>query len=88
MRVRPAPATHFAEMRDATGVVLDLGNRNYLHLNASGALLWQVLEGGTTLAALSTVLQEHYGISANAADADARAWIDDMVGRGAVVIDD
>ena len=88
MRYRPAPATHFAAMRDETGVVLDLGERQYLHLNGSGASLWSVLENGASLEELAEALCERYGIEQNIARRDAERWIDEMLARGAVVADE
>ncbi|MEL6543357.1 MAG: PqqD family protein [Myxococcota bacterium] len=88
MRYRPAPATHFASMRDETGVVLDLGQRQYLHLNGSGALLWSVLENGASLEELAEALRERYGIEQSVAHQDAECWIDEMLARGAAVVDE
>lgn len=87
MKYRPAPATHFAEMRDSTCVVLDLEHRNYLHLNPSGAILWRALQGGASLEKLAQALVDAFDIEPESARRDTSAWLEDMIGRGAVVDD-
>lgn len=34
----------FTEIEDGTGVLLDLGTKMYFSLNATAALVWQILE--------------------------------------------
>ncbi len=87
MRYVRAPATHFAQMRDATGVVLDLERRNYLHLNASGAVLWEALADGVTIDELAEALASSFSIDRQQARRDALAWVEDMLTRGALIAD-
>ncbi|MEM6731374.1 MAG: PqqD family protein [Myxococcota bacterium] len=87
-RYRPASGTHFAAMEDGTGVVLDLESKSYLHLNASGTLLWQTLKDGGTLEELAHVLADRYALDMEPALRDAQHWVDELVSRKVIVCDD
>ena len=72
------------EWRAVDGEVfaLDLESSVYLGANDSGALLWEKLDSGTTVAELSRSLVDTYGIAPDVADADVRAFLSAMAAHG------
>lgn len=70
---------------DGEIVVLDLAAANYLHLNGSAALLWRGLAEGHEPRELARTLQAAYGIDREVADADVRAFLDELQQRGLLV---
>lgn len=56
-------------------VVLDLQSSNYLSLNATGSVLWQMLEGGATTEQLATALAEEFAIDRATAAADVEGFV-------------
>jgi hypothetical protein len=60
---------------DGEIVALDEDAAVYLAANSAGALLWRALAHGATRAALSQVLVDSYGISAERAEADTDAFL-------------
>ena len=66
---------------DGSVVVLDLRTSVYLSLNASAAVLWRLLAEGSDRAALAGELVARYGISADQAERDVAAFVDDLRAR-------
>jgi hypothetical protein len=56
-------------------VALDLSSFEYLHLNRTGAVLWQLLAGGATRAQLARHLVETYGLPEDDAAADVDSFL-------------
>jgi hypothetical protein len=54
-------------------------------LNHSGALTWQLLAAGKSLAEMADVLAERYEISREQAYLDLEAFLDDLSQRGMVL---
>lgn len=47
--IRTNPRAVFRRMKEGTGgVVLDLESGEYRHVNETGAMIWELLEGGRT----------------------------------------
>jgi hypothetical protein len=65
------------EWRELDGevVVLDVRSARYLSVNDTGAALWPLLERGTTAAALSAELQDHFGVAPAEAERDVEAFL-------------
>ena len=57
-------------------VVLDLNETVYLTLNSSGAVLWELLDGGATRAELAQSLVERFSISFDEAASDVDAFLE------------
>lgn len=60
---------------DGEAILLDLGSSEYLGVNASGTVLWQMLDAGTTERELVAALQERFGVPADAARTDVDAFL-------------
>ncbi len=60
---------------DGEVIVLDLETSDYLGVNASGTVLWLLLAGGTTAAAMRRALVERFGIGAEQAATDVEAFL-------------
>lgn len=65
------------QWREAGGevIALDLGTGQYLSVNRSGALLWTMLQAGTSAAALVDRLASAFELSPEQARADVDAWL-------------
>jgi hypothetical protein len=63
--------------READGevIALDLGGGQYLSVNRSGALLWPMLQAGTSAAAMVDRLVTAFGLPPEQARADVDAWL-------------
>jgi hypothetical protein len=57
-------------------IVLDLRSAQYLSLNAAGVVLWEALEIEQSEGQLAELLAERFGIDADLARQDTRAFID------------
>ncbi len=60
-------------------VVLDLNETVYLTLNSSGAVLWELLDGGATQAELAQALVDRFPISLEEAASDVDAFVERCV---------
>jgi hypothetical protein len=63
---------------DGELVVLDLESSSYLSANPTGAFLAGLLREERTLDELRDALVAEYGIEADVAEADARAYVDEL----------
>ena len=56
-----------------------------ISLNSTALLLWNELQGRDfTLADAASVLVTHFGIDRSRAEADARSWVERLVGCGVI----
>lgn len=62
-------------------VALDLDRSEYLHLNPSGAALWQRLVSGATRPQLVRHLVDAYGVAEDRATTDVDAFIADLAAK-------
>ena len=67
---------------DADVVVLDLRTSIYFRINGSGAVLWEQLAAEATRTDLEKSLVAKYGISAEKATSDVKAFLADVRERG------
>ncbi len=72
---------------DSEIVVLDLRKSIYFRINGSGATLWEQLALDATPSQLEAVLVDTYGITAEQASSDVRAFLEDARGRGFLLED-
>ncbi len=61
---------------DGEVIVLDLETSAYSGVNASGTVLWSLLAGGTTRAALEHALVDRFDVDRGRAAADVGAFLD------------
>ncbi len=64
-------------------VMLDPRSDRYLRLNRTGGRLWDALEEPLTVAELADRLAEAEAISAERAQEDALAFVNELIGHGA-----
>ena len=62
-------------------IALDLRSSMYLATNATGQQLWQMLDSGTTHAALVQRLVDDYGVARDAAGADVDVFLEQLRSR-------
>lgn len=75
------------EWRDIDGDIVILGeaHRNYMTLNASGAVLWRALAGGATRAQLEQELESAFGSEVEDASVDVEAFLEALREKGLLV---
>lgn len=61
---------------DDEGVVLHLGSRRYFSVNETGVTILDALVEPRTLAALIATVTDEYDVTASAADASVREFLD------------
>jgi hypothetical protein len=62
-------------------VVLDAQQSTYFTVTGSGTVIWQLLDGGTTLDAIETALLAEYDIDGATAHADTLAFLTELRSR-------
>lgn len=67
---------------DGELVVLDLQASTYLEANETGTFLAELLREERTLDELRDALVERYGVTADIAEEDARAYVDELRSLG------
>lgn len=70
---------------DGQVVAVDLSGGHYLTVNRSGALLWPMLQEGTTRAALVDRLAGEFDLPPERASADVDAWLAALDAQGLLV---
>ena len=72
------------EWRDVEGeiVALDLGAREYVSINKTGATIWPLLAAGATPKELAEKLVDEFGIEVGTATRDADAFVGQLRERG------
>lgn len=69
---------------DGEAVILNLADGVYYGLNPVGASVWTLLEQPRTVAELRDAIVAEYDVDAPTAEADLRALLDELAGRGLV----
>ncbi len=59
-------------------VVLDLASSTYFSTNATGSLLWKLLESGATRADLVDALLQRFGVDQQMVERDVDAFLRDL----------
>ena len=74
------------EWRDVEGeiVALDLGAREYVSINRTGAAIWPLLVAGATRDQLAEALVGEFGVDTETAGRDADAFLAQLAERGLV----
>jgi hypothetical protein len=81
--LRRADAVRAARVGDEL-VLLDLRRNSYFTLNATGALVWDRLAAGATLAELGEALTRAFEVDAETAARDARELVGELLDAGLV----
>jgi len=80
MRAEKLSQTVFTPLEDGTGVLLNLGTLCYYNLNKTGAAVWRDIEArpGVSLDEIVASICEKFDVAADAAQIDARAFIEHL----------
>ena len=81
-RPTPAPNTVFARLGDHGAVVYDHARSKAILLDATGAEIWQQLDGQSTAAEIVSTLAPHFAADATTIAADVNALLDELVASG------
>jgi hypothetical protein len=79
LRLRPSDLS-WRKIDDEV-VAVDVAASSYMCANPAGAMLWEMLAGGATRAALSEQLVQTFEIDPQRAEADVDAFVDQLVAR-------
>jgi len=78
MRVEKLAQTVFTALEDGTGVLLNLETLCYYKLNKTGAAAWRQIETGSSLDEIAAGLSERFQVERDAAQIDARAFVEHL----------
>jgi len=73
-----------SELIDGEVVIMNLKSGNYYSARKTGALVWECLESGLTVAAITARLAEIYGGEESAYAADLAVFVDRLLGEGLI----
>lgn len=73
-----------SELIDSEVVIMNLKSGNYYSARKTGALLWEWLRSGLTVAAMGSRLAEIYGADESAYAADLAAFVDCLLSEGLI----
>jgi Coenzyme PQQ synthesis protein D (PqqD) len=62
-------------------IVLDLDNSTYLSVNGTGAVIWEQLVHGATVASMVRSVTDQFDVDATVAEADIKAFTEDLRAR-------
>lgn len=68
-------------------VILDPSAGRYFSLEGVGPRAWELLQGSTTIATLVQTIVAEYDVDAATCERDVRRLLDDLVGRGLVLVE-
>jgi hypothetical protein len=83
--LRPSDEVVLTELKDGTGVLLDVGTRHYFTLNPTGVLAWRLIAAGDApdASALARAIAARYPDADPAAvGADVQALLADLAAEG------
>lgn len=86
-RIRPSPRAAYRKLTEGAGaVLLNLDTAAYHGLNEVGALIWSLIEGGTTYGELVRGLRERLEDAPPELEADVTNFLRDLQARDLVVL--
>jgi hypothetical protein len=84
-RWKPRQMDIAAKVLDGEAVIIDLARGTYYSMDGVGAVVWELLEAGRTLAELTTAVTRSYGVSAERARQDLRSLVEDLLAEDLIV---
>ena len=75
---QPEPDVVSTQVPDGEMILLQLGTRQYFSLNQTATLLWKLMEGFTTLEALSHALSDVFDVTPETAGEEVRKLMQDL----------
>jgi hypothetical protein len=85
--LRLSPDVVFRDL-EGEAVILDLARGRYFGLNAVGTRIWLLLERGTPLDAIVTVLTDEYEADRTQIEQDVASLVAELSSRGLIVESD
>jgi hypothetical protein len=85
---RRSPRAVFRELADGTGVLLHLDTTAYYSVNRIGAMIWELLEVGSTVPEVARQLRSRLQGTPEGLEDDVAAYVDELRVRELVLIDD
>jgi len=80
MRIlRPNTATVAAKVIDGEAIIMNLSTGAYYSMDGAGAVVWELLEGGSSAEALSAGLAARYGLESGAVQADLERLVAELL---------
>jgi hypothetical protein len=80
-QVRPHPEVVDTALETGEVVLLQLDTKTYYSLNVTGAHIWQGIQEGLPLHAISQRLQARYTVEPNVADRSVLALVTDLLAQ-------
>ena len=74
------PDVLFAQLKNGNAVLLHLGTKSYFSLNPTGAIMWQGIAQGKTLAEVSQDLTQKFDVTSDRAASSVLQLADQLVG--------
>lgn len=68
-------------------VMMSAKQGNYIGLSPIGARIWEIIETPRSIEALCAQLVEEYDVTIEECSTDVRAFLDDLMNHGAVILD-
>lgn len=86
--VRLERAPHLMHTRfDDGALLLDIESGNFIELNRTAAVLWDMIAAPTTLSELVTALTERFDVAGEQCVAQVEEWTSAMRERGLILVD-
>lgn len=80
------PVDVVSERLDGEAVLLQLSSGEYYGLNASGALIWQLLKEGASVSQIQSALHARYRMDPAVLDADLARILEQLASKGLVTL--
>ena len=78
---RPSVLSNSSE---GTVVMMDIDSGSYYDLEASAAIIWELLEVPSTMGAICDALEARFNVAAQTCRADVSGFLNDLAGKGLV----
>lgn len=87
-RLRPNEAEVAAKVLDGEAIIINLSNGMYYSMDRVGGLIWEMIEGQSTLEQTVAEIIARYDVSAQQAQADVQRVADELVQEKLVIVSD
>ena len=87
-RLRPNEAEVAAKVLDGEAIIINLSNGMYYSMDRVGGLIWEMIEGQSTLEETVAEIIARYDVSPQQAQADVQRVADELVQEKLVIVSD
>lgn len=77
-----------AEVIDAEAVLINLSTGMYYTMDKVGAVVWQLIEGGHSMAEMSSIIAERYGVDPDMVLRDLEKVVRDLLEQRLVAVEE